>query len=239
MHVSLFLIGFVADLRAIANPQLSDLDLFASIPSNSQNFYGSDENLFDGSSADDIDWINDPLLAGDDFQWGSEDVNVLLGSSEPDDSYELASSAPCNGPQSSSDLDDIWNILAARDLADQFPGLQQLTTPLNELRESGQCGNPESPTGSENPSPSDPLKIRYNAPWPEDTPPDLFILTGLKPEECPDSNPIPLYCEGPWAGLNVLGCSQGMFTFTTSVIIRPPRNPGSDDTLIHPQFQTP
>lgn len=88
MRVSLFSISFIiAVVRAIGTPALFDSDLFASIPSNSQNIYGDNENSFvDESSSPDsaTSTYNDPLIVDDGLQWLSEEPNnnMLLGLSE-------------------------------------------------------------------------------------------------------------------------------------------------------------
>ena len=227
MHISLLLIGLIADLRIIANPLPSDSDLFTSFPANSDNLLSPNYNLFDDQSGTaEITWNNDQSVAGDGIPWESANSDLFLGSGQSDFPYELASSVPCDGRQSSSDLNDGFDILASRDLADMFPGLNELTAPLNELQKSPECANPADP-GTRIPK-----KIPYTEPWPgDDTPPDLFILAGVGKEKCPPSNPIPLYCEGPWVGLDVAGCTTSMCS-APFITISLPRNFAASHTRL-------
>lgn len=210
MHVRLLLVGFV--FETIAIPVAVEPDLFAS--SSPDDLFALDNSL--SSEGTDIAWADDQLIAGasPDLQWDSQDSDPLLGSTEPSlFDEELASSDPCDGLESSLDFDP----LTARDLADSFPGLNELTEPvkdfLNDFQKTPQCSgsSPKAP----------PEKKIPTSQVPEDSSPDLFIITGLEPGQCPRGYPIPLYCDGFWVGLNVEDCTPCKFQPPLILFFRP------------------
>ena len=188
MNFALLFIGFA--LKTIAIPVAFD-DLF---------------NLDNSLSSDSLN-TNDQLIVSTspDLQWESQDSDLLLALTEPSFlDQQLASSGACDEIQSSLDVYD--DSLITRDVADVFPGLNELTAPLNELKKTPrpQCtySNPENPS-----------QPKQNVPdIPPDTSPDLFIVTGLEEGQCPKNHPIPLYCNGPWLDFfNVQNCSPCKF----------------------------
>ena len=193
MHVGLLLVVFV--LETIAIPVALD-DLFASISSSPDDLFSLDSSLPSGSVG-----TGDQLIAATplDLQWESQNSDLLLASTEPSlfDEQLASSSDACDEVQSSLDSYDDLNSLIVRDVADSFPGLNELTAPLNELKKAPACSIPNNPK-----KPSRPKQSDSNTP-PENINPDyMFIMSGLDEGQCPTTHPVPLYCEGPWFGFD-------------------------------------
>lgn len=224
MQVGLLLIAF--GLKTIAIPVPLD-DLFASISSSSDDLFSPDNSLLSGSLG-----TGDQLIAATspDLQWDSQDSDLLLASTEPSlFDEQLASSGTCDEFQSSLDSYDDLDPLIARDVADLFPGLNELTAPLNELKKAPACSIPNNPKKPSRPK----QQVDPNTP-PDNIAPDLFIMVGLEEGQCPTTHPVPLYCEGPWFNFNyVRGCTPCkfqppliLFFFTRPIQLSQPHVPG-------------
>lgn len=95
-------------ILAVAKLLPADHDLFASTPASFEDLFSSESlsrSLPNGSIAADITWNDDKLIAANRIPSKPQDSDLLLGSTKPDLSYELAL-PPCDGTQSSSDLSD-------------------------------------------------------------------------------------------------------------------------------------
>lgn len=199
------LVVFVYELRVIANP-VPD-----STASSSEDVFGSNgliSPLSDGSLDDDAAWNSDestngPFPSSDANERGPEGSGLALGSAEAPHSNDPTSAVKCDGSQSSSIIQGDPAMLTGRDLIDSFPETQELKAPSNDLLSEAKCPDPDSDA------------------VPDMVPLDLLApLPGFRGGECPPDFPVPLFCEGPWIGFDILVCSLCMFHRSVTSITR-------------------
>lgn len=145
------------------------------------------------ASEDTIDFNSDPLLF-------AENSGIA---SFPPIVFDEASAVACDNTQSSLDPNTELFGLDARDLIDEFTGVQDLVAPLQQLPNS-QCsaftGQQQGPKqGAQRQTPV------------TDSPPETSIQqqqrVRLAPGICPLDYHYPLCCSGIVIGSNVLSCA--------------------------------